>query len=107
MKGSILKDLRTQKGITQQALADAVGVKDSTIRMIELGKRNGSLELSSALADYFGVSMDYLEGKTEYKNADDVANNLVKRLKEMNLLNESNDITDDVVNLIIKKLKDK
>lgn len=107
MKGSILKELRLQKGITQQALADAVGVKDSTIRMIELGKRNGSLELSSALSDYFGVSMDYLEGKTEYKNADDIANNLVKRLKEMNLLNEHNDITEDVVNLIINKLKDK
>ena len=107
MNGSILKELRTEKGLTQQALADAVGVKDSTIRMIELGKRNGSLELSSALSDFFGVSMDYLEGKTEYKNADAVANDLVARLKEMNLLNENNDITDDVINLIVKKLKDK
>lgn len=107
MKGSILKALRTEKGLTQQALADAVGVKDSTIRMIELGKRNGSLELSSSLSDFFGVSMDYLEGKTEYKNADDVANDLVTRLKEMNLLNENNDITDDVINLLVQKLKDK
>ena len=107
MKGSILKALRTEKGLTQQALADAVGVKDSTIRMIELGKRNGSLELSSALSDFFGVSMDYLEGKTEYKNADDVANDLVPRLKELNLSNENNDLTDDVINLLVKKLKDK
>lgn len=107
MKGSILKELRTQKGLTQQALADAVGVKDSTIRMIELGKRNGSLELSSALSDFFGVSMDYLEGKTEYKNSDDVANDLVTRLKEMNLLNGNNDITDDVINILVQKLRDK
>lgn len=107
MKGSILKDLRIQKGITQKALADAVGVKDSTIRMVELGKRNGSIELSAALADYFDVSMDYLEGRTDYKNADDVASDLVNRLKEMNLLNDKNDITDDVINLIVNKLKSK
>lgn len=60
----------------------AVSVKDSTIQMIELGKRNGSLEHSTSLSDYFEVSMDYLEGKTKYKNNLEIANTIISILKK-------------------------
>ena len=58
-------ELRTTKNLTQQALADVVGIKKSAISMIENGQRAASIELLCALADYFNVSLDYLCGRTD------------------------------------------
>lgn len=45
--------LRTEKKLTQQALADAVGVTRATINAMEKGSYNPSLELAFRLARYF------------------------------------------------------
>lgn len=49
--------LRTEKGMTQQALADAVGVTRATINAMEKGAYNPSLELAFRLARYFEVDI--------------------------------------------------
>ncbi|MBR4031080.1 MAG: LexA family transcriptional regulator [Clostridia bacterium] len=56
-----LKELRKEKGITQQELAKILGVERSTISKYE-GKDNvmPSHEVLFAIAAYFGVSADYL-----------------------------------------------
>lgn len=59
-----ISSLRKQKGITQQALAESVGLKKQAINMIESGQRACSIEILCALADYFDVSTDYLVGRT-------------------------------------------
>jgi putative transcriptional regulator len=46
-------ELRTEKKLTQQALADAVGVTRATINAMEKGAYNPSLELAFRLARYF------------------------------------------------------
>ena len=58
-------DLRKQRNLKQEELATIVGVKDATISAIERGQRAASIEVICALADYFGVTIDYLVGHTD------------------------------------------
>jgi putative transcriptional regulator len=44
--------------MTQQALADAVGVTRQTVFAIEKGKYSPSLEVAFKIADVFSVSLD-------------------------------------------------
>jgi putative transcriptional regulator len=44
--------------MTQQELADRIGVTRQTINAIELGKYSPSLEVAFRIADVFGVPLD-------------------------------------------------
>lgn len=55
--GTKLRYLRKQDNVTQQQLADAIGVAKSTISMYENGQREPDFETLEALADYFNVEM--------------------------------------------------
>ena len=61
-KGDRLKALRKEKGLSQQMLADMVGVSKSLICCYESGKRTPSLENVIAFIQIFGVDADYLLG---------------------------------------------
>ena len=50
--------LRAERGLTRQALADAVGVNYQTIGFLERGDYNPSLNLAFALSRYFGVPIE-------------------------------------------------
>lgn len=68
MIGEKIKKLRLEKGIYQQELASALQVSKSTIAMWETNKRAPELETAIEIATYFDVSLDYLLGKTKYRN---------------------------------------
>ena len=53
-----LKDLRTQRMVSQNALAEALLVSRQTINSIENGKFDPSLTLAMKLTRYFEVSLD-------------------------------------------------
>lgn len=53
-----LKDMRSARGITQEALADAVGVSRQTIISIEKGRYTPSVSLAIMLARHFGVRVE-------------------------------------------------
>lgn len=53
-----IKTLRTEKGLSRKALADAVGVNFQTIGYLERGDYNASLELAFKLAEFFEVPID-------------------------------------------------
>ena len=53
-----LKDLRTQRKVSQNALAEALLVSRQTINSIENGKFDPSLTLAMKLTRYFEVSLD-------------------------------------------------
>ena len=53
-----LKDLRTQRKVSQNALAEALSVSRQTINSIENGKFDPSLTLAMKLMRYFEVSLD-------------------------------------------------
>ena len=60
-----LRELRKSKGITQKALAHAIGMSTSGIQNYELKTRIPNVEVLIKLADYFDVSVDYLIGRSD------------------------------------------
>jgi transcriptional regulator with XRE-family HTH domain len=55
--------LRKRQGLSQQDLAERVGLTKSAISMYEQGARKPSYEMLEALADYFNVDIDFLTGR--------------------------------------------
>ena len=62
-----LKDLRKEKGITQLQLALALNMSQNTISRYETGERQAGYDELIKIADYFGVSIDYLLERTDVK----------------------------------------
>ena len=62
-----LKKLRNDRNISQKELAEQFQVVNRTIRKWENGESDPSTAQLIALADYFGVSLDYLVGRTDEK----------------------------------------
>lgn len=67
-----LRELRKEKGLTQQELADFVGINRSTFPLYELGKREPVLTNVIPLANYFQVTTDYLLGLTDERKQQQV-----------------------------------
>ncbi|EEI65114.1 DNA-binding helix-turn-helix protein [Limosilactobacillus reuteri CF48-3A] len=57
-----IAELRKEKGLTLQQVADAIGVGNNTISRYETGKREPKLETWQKLANYFDVTVYYLQG---------------------------------------------
>lgn len=55
-----LKELRLQKGLTQQQVATAIGKTYQAYSYYENGKRDPDTETLKLLADFFEVTVDYL-----------------------------------------------
>ena len=55
---SHLEELRKQRGIRQEDLAQALGVSRQTVISLEKGKYNPSLALAFKLARYFNLSIE-------------------------------------------------
>lgn len=57
--GKKLKQLRKSRGMTQEQVAEKVDITRSTISNYEIGRRTPHLKDLSALAEVFGVGLDY------------------------------------------------
>lgn len=60
-----LRKLRERRRVSRRTLADLCGISKSAMARYERGEREPSAALVCQLADYFGVSADYLLGRTE------------------------------------------
>ncbi|MBM7711453.1 helix-turn-helix domain-containing protein [Enterococcus xiangfangensis] len=64
MLGEQLKQLRKSKNhLTQLDMAKYLGVAKTTYASYEQGKRMPDIDLQNKIADYFGVTLDYLHGR--------------------------------------------
>lgn len=64
-----VKNLRKEKGISQQELAQMLYVNQTAVSQWERGVTNPSTDTVIALANIFGVSVDYLLGNSDYPGA--------------------------------------
>ena len=82
--GNRIKTLRIKKSITQEQLAERLGVTKSTISGYELGTRYPSIDMLIKLAQSFNVSTDFLLGVDKIQSLD------VKKLttKQLMILND-------------------
>ena len=62
-----LKELRKERKISQLKLAIDLNMNQNTISRYENMEREADYETLVKFADYFGVSVDYLLGRTENK----------------------------------------
>lgn len=63
-----LVSLRKERGLTQAALAETLGVSDKTYSKWETGENEPSLTAISRLAEYYGVSSDIFLGTNARRN---------------------------------------
>ena len=59
-----LRSLRSATGKTQAEVADAVGISRAHLAKLETGGDAPGRDSLVALSDYYGVPIDYLEGRT-------------------------------------------
>ena len=60
-----IKELRCKNGMTQAAVGKLLGIRQDAISTYERGKNYPEVRNLMILADYFGVSTDYLLGRTD------------------------------------------
>lgn len=60
-----LKKLRIEAGISQQQLADVIGVSQQSINKYENHSIEPDISIIIAIAEYFNTSVDYLVGNTD------------------------------------------
>jgi transcriptional regulator with XRE-family HTH domain len=63
-----LRELREEKGLTQEEFGVLMGLAKSTISQYENGTREPNITNLNKFAEFFGVSIDYLLGRTEVRN---------------------------------------
>ena len=62
-----IRNLREDRDLTQRDLADFLNCTQACYSHYESGKRDIPTEVLSRLADFYGVSTDYLLGRTNQK----------------------------------------
>ncbi len=62
-----IRDLREDNDLKQRTLAEYLSISQRAYSRYETGERAIPVEALSKLADYYGVSVDYLIGRTDKK----------------------------------------
>jgi len=63
-----LRQLRQERGISASTLSALCGLSSGMVHKYEHGKRTPTIAVVEILADHFGVSVDYLLGRSEKKS---------------------------------------
>lgn len=67
LKFENIRNLRVDNGHTQQQIAEYLHIKQNTYSQYEIGILNYPIDVLIRLADFYGVSVDYLLGRTDVK----------------------------------------
>ena len=65
-----LNNLRLKKGMNLSELSKVLEITPSALGNLEHGRKNPSIELINRMADFFGVSVDYLCGRISVTQGD-------------------------------------
>ncbi len=82
-----LKELRTKKGLSQQALAEVIGISQQSINKYENHDVEPDLRTLMALAAFFNTSVDYLIGHTQIDHVIEAVQPFELNREEADLLN--------------------
>ena len=91
--GAILKKLRKRNNLTQSELGSRVGLSKAVVSKYENGLGYPTFDVLIRLADYFGVTTDYLLGVSHVHTIDvsglsdsqvDIINTIVSEFRKAN-----------------------
>lgn len=68
--GERIAQLRKNRSMSQFQLAKTLNIATSTLGMYETNKRKPNMEMLEKIADFFGVSIDYLLGRETSDKSD-------------------------------------
>jgi len=89
-----LKELRTNKNLTQEELAEIWGIKRNTLANWETGRTRPNNNMLMDIASYFNVTTDYLLGRTDERYSDEKILEVIGELLEnMGLSNDQQTLT--------------
>ncbi|MGN1212556.1 MAG: helix-turn-helix domain-containing protein [Christensenellales bacterium] len=97
-----LKDLRKDFKLTQQQLADYLGVAESTYRGYENGTSEPSIETLKKLATYYGVTLDYL---CEFKTVEIPSISAEKDKKVINMFLKMTETKKQSIRAVIEAIE--
>lgn len=69
-----LKEVRESRNVTQEAVAQHIGVSQQFISRVEKGTKQISLDLASDIADYLSVSLDEIAGRLKSESNQNLEN---------------------------------
>lgn len=107
MIGDKIKSLRIADGLTQQELADKLGISKVAISNWELNKGNPNYDTLKKIADIFSVSTDFLLDynykhniniKIDYKNK--TIKKVIEMLKDKNISEKDLEKAIKIVNIM-------
>ncbi len=62
-----LRELRNERGLSQDRLANEMLINIKTLRRYEVGENDPRVSILIELADYYNVSIDYLVGRSDVR----------------------------------------
>jgi len=89
-----LRQLRTAKALTQSELADALGVSRNSIFFYESAQRTPDIIVLKKIADYFGVTCDYMIGAS------------INRSEETRNIGDELGLTDEAIAALKQQTQD-
>lgn len=100
-----LKKLRLKKGLSQQQLAEIIGVSQQSIYKYEKHNVEPEISILINLADFFNTSVDYLIGHSDISHIIEEVKPFDLNSEEANLINSYRKLTKsekESIDLIIK-----
>ena len=95
-----IKQLRKNKCLTLAELGKKVQIPNNTLSQYENEKRKPKLETWQALADYFNVSVPYLQGKIFKEDLDDEAQEMFEDVQDY----ISYVVPNELIEIVLKAL---
>lgn len=89
-----LKKLRLRKGLSQQRLADIIGVSQQSVNKYENHSIEPDMDTLISLANFFHTSVDYLVGHTDIDHIIEKVNHYDLNQDEARLLDGYRKLTD-------------
>ena len=99
-----LKLLRNEKGVSQQKLADVIGVNQQSIHRYEVGDYEPDIQTLSLMADFFDTSIDFLVGRTDIRRKIEPVEEYALNLDETKFVDEVRSLTPEYRNCLASML---
>ncbi len=105
-----LKQLRSEKGISQNKLAEIIGTSQQSINKYENHNIEPDINTLTALADFFNTSVDYLIGYSDIRHKIEPVSPFDLNSDEAELITVYRNLTDkekESLHLIAKNYNEK
>ena len=102
--GERLRELRIAKDLTQAQVADGINCTPAAYNRYETGERQPPIDALTKLADYFGVSLDYLVGRAPIRDSA-LSNYEIEFIKKLRSVPDS--VREDAMDFLDIKIRKK